>query len=191
MRPVAKAQIYSVKTKTHQQTKSHECEAYLINLKELVEKRKEKAKSPKKLQRNCKLLLYWMYIKFFRSLTTDIYSLALPSPSRLRQTLLDYKEKDLLKINYFKYYNRIVKIFLESGSSSPSLTSSTTLHRPSTRSSGSASSKHIPLVHRTDLIGRFQPCSSFGFFQIGHFRFTKITFLDTCQKMVSTHAPQF
>src|SRR6185436_7662193 len=40
-------------------------------------------------------------------------------------------------------------------------------------------------------IGRFQPCASFGFFQIGHLPFTKITFLDTCQKTVSTHAPHF
>ena len=38
IRPVANAQIYSVKQKTHQQTKSLECEASLINLKELVEK---------------------------------------------------------------------------------------------------------------------------------------------------------
>jgi hypothetical protein len=47
MRLVAKAQIYSVKIKTHQQTKSLECEASLINLKELVEKDEEKVKSPK------------------------------------------------------------------------------------------------------------------------------------------------
>ena len=47
MRPVAKAQIYSVKRKTHQQTKSLECETSLINLKELVEKEKKKAKSLK------------------------------------------------------------------------------------------------------------------------------------------------
>ena len=132
-----------------------------------------------------------MCIKFFRSLTTHIYSLALSSPSRLRQTLLDKKRKELLKINYFKYYNWIIKIFTESRSSPPSLISSATLHRPSTRAIGSASSKHIPLVHRTDSIGRFQPCASFGFFQIGHIPFTKITFLDTCQKMMSTHAPQF
>ena len=125
-----------------------------------------------------------MCIKFFRSLTTDIYSLALSSPSRLRQTLLDLK-KDFLKINYLKYYNLIIKIFVESGSSSPSLISSATLHRPSTRASGSASSRHIPLVHRTNSIGRFQPCASFGFFQIGHLPFTQITFLDTCQNTVS------
>ena len=93
MRPVAKPQIYSVKQKTHQQTKSLECESFLINPKELVEKRKEKAKLPKKLQRNCKLLLYWMCIMFFRSLTTDIYSLMLSSPSRLQQTLVDHNEK--------------------------------------------------------------------------------------------------
>ena len=37
----------------------------------------------------------------------------------------------------------------------------------------------------------FQPCASFGFFQIGHLPFTKIAFLDMCQKTVSTHAPQF
>ena len=34
-------------------------------------------------------------------------------------------------------------------------------------------------------------CVSFGFFQIGHLPFTRITFLDTCQKTVSIHAPQF
>ena len=132
-----------------------------------------------------------MCIKFFRSLTTDIYSLALSCPSRLRQILLDLKEKDYLKINYFKYYNRIIKILVESGSSPPSLTSSATIHRPNTRTDKSASSRHIPLVHRTDSIGRFQHCASFGFFQIGHLLFTKITFFDTCQKTVSTHAPQF
>ena len=127
-----------------------------------------------------------MCIKFFRSLTIDIYSLALSNPSRSRQTLLDLKEKDLLKINYFKYYNRIIKIFIESGSSSPSLASSATLHRPSTRAGGSASSQNIPLAHRTSSIGRFQPCVSFGFFQIGHLPFTKITLVDMCQKSVST-----
>ena len=130
-----------------------------------------------------------MCIKFFRFLTTDIYSLALSSPSRLRQILLDLKEKDYLKINYFKYYNRIVKILVESGSSSPSSISSATLHRPSTRTNKSASSQHIPLVHRTDSIGRFQYCASFGFFQIGHLLFTKITLFDMRQKTVSTHAP--
>ena len=101
------------------------------------------------------------------------------------------KRKDFLKINYLKYYNWIIKIFVVSGSSSPSLISSATLHRPSTRAGGSASSQNIPLAHRTGSIGRFQPCPSFGFFQIGHLPFTKITFLDTCQKMVSTHAPKF
>ena len=35
-------------------------------------------------------------------------------------------------------------------------------------------------------IGRFQPCASFGFFQIDHLFFTKITFFDTCQKTLST-----
>ena len=68
-----------------------------------------------------------------------------------------------------------------SRSSPPSLTSSATLHRSDTRANGSASSKHIPLAHRTDSVGRFQPCASFGFFQIGHLPFTKITFFDTCQ----------
>ena len=125
-----------------------------------------------------------MYIKLFRSLTTDIYSLTLSSPSRLRRTLLDLK--DYLNINYFKYYNRIIKILVESGSSPPSLISSATIHQPSTRAGGSASSQNIPLAHRTGSIGRFQPCASFGFFQIVHLPFTKITFLDTCQKMVST-----
>ena len=145
-------------------------------------KKKRKGEVAEKVQRNCKVLLYWMCIKFFRSLTTDIYSLTLPNPSRLRQTLLDCKEKNLLKINYFKYYNQIVKILVESGSSSPSLTLSATLHRPSTRTNKSASSRHIPLAQRTGSTGRFRPCSSFGFFQIGHSPFTKIIFLDTCEK---------
>ena len=111
--------------KTHQQTKSLECEASLISLKELVETEK-KRRSRRKGAKEFKLLLYWMCIKFFRSLTTHIYSLALSSPSRLRQTLLDPKEKIIKKINYLKCYNRIIKIFVESGSSSPSLTSSAT-----------------------------------------------------------------
>ena len=55
--------------KTHQQIKSLECEAFFINLKELVEKKKKKrkgAKSPKsKVQENYKELLYWMCINFF------------------------------------------------------------------------------------------------------------------------------
>ena len=91
--------------KTHQQTKSLEYEASLINLKEHIEKRKEKAKWPKKCKGNCKVLLYWRCIKFFRSLTTDIYSLTLPSPSRLRQTLLDYKEKTWYTSNTTTIYN--------------------------------------------------------------------------------------
>ena len=66
------------------------------------------------------------------------------------------------------------------------MTSSATPHRPSTRAGGSASSQNIPLAHRASSIGRFQPCVSFGFYQIGHLPFTKITFLDTCQKTVST-----
>ena len=70
------------------------------------------------------------------------------------------------------------------------MTSSATLHQLSTRASRSASSRHIPLAHRTDTIGRFQPCASLGFFQIGHLPFIKITFFDTCQKTVSTHVPQ-
>ena len=61
--------------KTHQQIKSLECEASLINLKELVEKKRKEAKLPKKCKGIVKCLLYWMCINFFRSLTTDIYSL--------------------------------------------------------------------------------------------------------------------
>ena len=52
IRPVPKAQIYSVKRKIHQQTKSLECEASLINLKELVEiekKWRSRRKSAKEL----------------------------------------------------------------------------------------------------------------------------------------------
>ena len=71
------------------------------------------------------------------------------------------------------------------------MTSSATLHQPHTRASGSASSKHILLAHRTHSIGRFQPCASFGFFQIGHLPFTKITFFDTCQKWCQHMPPSF
>ena len=46
MRPEAKAQIY-LETKTYQQIKSLECEASLINSKELVEKKRKVAKSLK------------------------------------------------------------------------------------------------------------------------------------------------
>ena len=45
--------------------KSLECEASLINLKELAEKRKEKGEVAEKVQRNSKVVLYWMCIKFF------------------------------------------------------------------------------------------------------------------------------
>ena len=61
MCPVAKAQIYFRKTKTHQQIKSLKCETPLINLKELVEKRKEKAKSPKKCKGIVKFVVLDMY----------------------------------------------------------------------------------------------------------------------------------
>ena len=129
-------------------------------------KEKKKGEVAKKVQRNCKVLLYWMCIKFFRSLTTDIYSLALPSPSRLRQTYYLTKKKRLSKNKLLKDYNRIVRILVEFGLPSFFLTSSATLYRPITRMSGSASSWNIPLVHQTRSIGRFQSCTSFGFFQI-------------------------
>ena len=61
IRPVAKSQIYSGKTKTHQQIKSLECETSLINLKELVEKRREKAKSPKKYKGIVKFVVLDVY----------------------------------------------------------------------------------------------------------------------------------
>ena len=78
--------------KTHQQIKSLECEAFLINLKELVEKIREKVKSPK----NCKGIVKFVVLdvyQVFPSLTTGIYSLTLSSPNRLRQTLLDPKKR--------------------------------------------------------------------------------------------------
>ena len=64
MRPEAKAQIYSVNKNlpAYQQIKSLECDASLINSKELAEKKRKVAKSPKsKLQvksRVC-LLIVW------------------------------------------------------------------------------------------------------------------------------------
>ena len=54
MRPVAKAQIYLVcKIKTHQQTKSLECEASLIKLERTHRKKKSKGEVAKKVQMNC------------------------------------------------------------------------------------------------------------------------------------------
>ena len=70
-----------------------------------------------------------MCIKFFRSLTTDIYSLELSSPSRLRQTLLDPKEKTNLKDRLLKILQpnhqdfrrvRILLSFLDFIGNSPS-----------------------------------------------------------------------
>ena len=58
IRPKPKAQIYSVnekltsKRKTYQQTKSLECEASLISLKELAEKKKDGEVADEKV--NCK-----------------------------------------------------------------------------------------------------------------------------------------
>ena len=50
--------------KTHQQTKSLECEASLINLKELIEKRREKAKSSKKCKEIVKFVVLDVYQVF-------------------------------------------------------------------------------------------------------------------------------
>ena len=62
MLPVAKAQIYSVKQKLTSKIKSLECEASLINLKELVEKRREKAKSSKK----CKGIVNYVVLDVYQ-----------------------------------------------------------------------------------------------------------------------------
>ena len=51
-------------TKIHQKIKSLECEASLINLKELVKKRKEKAKSPKKCKGIVKFVVLYVYQVF-------------------------------------------------------------------------------------------------------------------------------
>ena len=168
--------------KTHRQIKLLECETSLINLKEVAEKKRRKAKSPKKCKGIVKCLLYWMCIKFLRSLTIDIYNLALPSPSRLRQTYYLIKKKRLSKNKLLKDYNRIVRILVEFELPSFFLTSSATLYRLITRMSGSASSWNIPLVHQTRSIGRFQSCTSFGFFQISHLSFIKSPSLTRVKK---------
>ena len=64
MHPVAKSSNILGKTKTHQQIKSLECETSLINLKELVEKRREKAKSPKKCKAFVKFVVLDVYQVF-------------------------------------------------------------------------------------------------------------------------------
>ena len=50
--------------KTHQQTKSLECEASLINLKELVEKRKEKGEVAEKVKGIVKFVVLDVYHVF-------------------------------------------------------------------------------------------------------------------------------
>ena len=125
MRPVAKAQIYLVKQKlTSKSSRSNVRRPWSIW--KNSSKKEEKMWSRRKKYKGIVNFVVLDVYKFFRSLTTGIYSLALSSPSRLRQTLLDPKEKTIKKINYLKYYNRIIKIFVESGSSSPSLTLSAT-----------------------------------------------------------------
>ena len=49
---------------TYQQIKLLECETSLINLKELVEKRREKAKSPEKCKRIVKFVVLDVYHVF-------------------------------------------------------------------------------------------------------------------------------
>ena len=63
------------KMKTHQQIKSLECKTSLIKLKELAEKNSEVTDRKINCKGIVKDLLYWMCINFFRSRTTDIYSL--------------------------------------------------------------------------------------------------------------------
>ena len=116
----------------------------MINLKELAEKNSEVADRKINCKKIVKGLFYWMCIKFFRSRTTDIYSLTLTSPSRLRQTYYLTKKKRLSKNKLLKDYNRIVRILVEFGLPSFFLTSSATPHRPITKTSGSASSRNIP-----------------------------------------------
>ena len=50
--------------KTHKQIKSLECEASFINLKELIKKRREKAKSPKKCKGIVKFVVLDVYQDF-------------------------------------------------------------------------------------------------------------------------------
>ena len=145
----------------------------------------ERTRRKKKKRRSCrksakgivKCLLYWMCIKFFRSRTTDIYSLRY-------QVLADYgKHITWLKIkDLTKCYNRITRILVEFGLPSFFLTSSATLYRPITRMSGSTSSWNIPLVHQTRSVGRFQSCISFGFFQISNISFIKSPSLTRVKK---------
>ena len=64
MHPVAKSSNILGKMKTHQQTKPLECDTSLVNLKELIEKRKEKAKSPKKCNGIVKFVVLDVYQVF-------------------------------------------------------------------------------------------------------------------------------
>src|SRR6185312_15989548 len=77
---------------------------------------------------------------------------------------------------------RIVRILIELGLLYFSLTSSATLHRPIAQMHESASSHNILLAHLLHFIGRFQPCASSGFFQIGNLPSTKSSSLTRVKK---------
>ena len=64
MRLVAKSSNILGKTKTHQQTKSLECEASLIKLERTRRKKKKKAKSPKKCKEIVKFVVLDVYQVF-------------------------------------------------------------------------------------------------------------------------------
>ena len=131
-----------------------------------------------------------MCIKFFRSLITGIYSLTLPSSSRLRQILLD-KKKRLPNINYTKILQpnhqnlrRIRTSFPPSWFIGNSLSANHQDERISIfkeYSSGPSDGPHqpIPTLYNFCFLSNRQPFLH------------QIILLDTCQKMVSTHAPQF
>ena len=152
-------------------------------------KEKKEAKSSKKCNGIVKCLLYWMCINFFRSHTTDIYSLRQQVLANYGKHITWPKSKDFLKINYTKNDNQITRILVDFGSLFLLSDSSTTSYRPITKPHGSASSRNILLAHRLRPIGRFWSCASFGFFQIGNLPFTKSPSLTRVKKRCQQMPP--
>ena len=64
-------------------------------------------------------------------------------------------------------------------------------HRPVTKTCRSVSSWNIPLAHRLQLNRQTLTLCMFWFLSSRQPLLHNITFLDTCQKTVSTHAPRF
>ena len=126
-----------------------------------------------------------MCIKFFWSRTTDIYSLRLQVLADYRKHITWLKSKRLSRTNYIKNYNRIIRIPLKLWPSFLFWLVGN-FHRPITKLHGLASSWNILLVYRLQLHRPPLILYTFWFLSSRQPFLHSITFLDTCQKTVST-----